>query len=91
MFGLKVMTLSQMGVVAGLLVSALFMVLRGQAVMPSGMFVVLSRLAVMVSVLLRHGSLPFAVFRAQLLFTILARRASRQCTPAAPLWAFINV
>ena len=54
-FGLNMMAMSQMGMVGGLLVIALFMVLSGILMVLRGVFMVLRGVAMMIDVFLRHG------------------------------------
>jgi hypothetical protein len=57
MFGLQVMAMGQMSVMAGLLVIACFVVLGSRPVVLGGMFVMFRGLTVMFSALFRHGTL----------------------------------
>jgi hypothetical protein len=55
MFGLRIMAVRQMRVVAGLLVIAGFVVVGGVAVMPRGLIVVFRGLALMIHFEIRRG------------------------------------
>lgn len=55
MLSLHMMTMRQMGMVAGLLVIAVFMMLSGGVVVLGSLFMVLGCVAMMIGVFLRHG------------------------------------